>query len=73
MNIDYGQLIPNNVDLASDRTLQRALERWQPEFLGWWKDTGPVKSNDLQVYLRTAVSVDRDGWANFGYVKMPQR
>jgi benzoyl-CoA 2,3-dioxygenase component B len=71
VNIDYGQLIPNNVDLASDRTLQRALERWQPEFLGWWKDTGPVKSNDLQVYLRTAVSVDRDGWANFGYVKMP--
>jgi benzoyl-CoA 2,3-dioxygenase component B len=25
----------------------------------------------LQVYLRTAVSVDRDGWANFGYVRMP--
>ncbi len=71
MNIDYEARIPNNVDLASDRTLQRALEKWQPAFLNWWKDTGPVKSSDLQVYLRTAVSVDRDGWANFGYVKMP--
>jgi benzoyl-CoA 2,3-dioxygenase component B len=30
-----------------------------------------VDSGDLMVYLRTAISVDRDGWANFGYVKMP--
>src|SRR3954471_12756750 len=72
MNIDYSQQIPNNVDLASDRTLQRALERWQPAFLGWWNDTGPVDSTDLQVYLRTAISVDKDGWANFGYVRMPE-
>src|SRR5919202_367706 len=71
-NIDYTQKIPNNVDLASDRTLQRALERWQPEFLGWWGDTGPAGTTDYSVYLRTAVSVDRDGWANFGYVKMPE-
>ena len=71
MNIDYSQQIPNNVELAGDRTLQRALERWQPAFLGWWNDTGPVDSTDLQVYLRTAISVDRDGWANFGYVRMP--
>lgn len=25
-----------------------------------------------QVYLRTAVSVDPDGWANYAYVKMPE-
>ncbi len=72
MNIDYAERIPNNVDLASDKTLQRALERWQPAFLNWWSDTGPVSSSDLQVYLRTAISVDRDGWANFGYVRMPE-
>ena len=30
MNIDYSQLIPNNVDLTSDRTLQRALELQGP-------------------------------------------
>jgi benzoyl-CoA 2,3-dioxygenase component B len=69
--IDYSERIPNNVDLAGDKTLQRALERWQPAFQNWWSDTGPVKTQDLQVYLRTAISVERDGWANFGYVRMP--
>jgi benzoyl-CoA 2,3-dioxygenase component B len=72
VNIDYAQRIPNNVDLATDKTLQRALEKWQPGFLNWWTETGPIDSTDLQVYLRTAVSVDRDGWANFGYVRMPE-
>jgi benzoyl-CoA 2,3-dioxygenase component B len=70
--IDYSQRIPNNVDLANDRALQRALERWQPAFLNWWDETGPANTSNLQVYLRTAVSVDRDGWANFGYVRMPE-
>jgi benzoyl-CoA 2,3-dioxygenase component B len=70
--IDYSERIPNNVDLASDKTLQRALERWQPAFLNWWGDTGPVDSSSLEVYLRTAISVERDGWANFGYVRMPE-
>ena len=41
MSIDYSEKIPNNVDLAGDRTLQRALEHWQPEFLDWWGDMGP--------------------------------
>ncbi len=70
--IDYSQRVPNNVNLSNDRVLQRALEQWQPGFLNWWKDTGPVDTSTLQVYLRTAVSVDRDGWANFGYVRMPE-
>src|SRR5205809_4276363 len=69
--IDYSQRIPNNVNLSDDKTLQRALEHWQPAFMGWWNDTGPVDSNALQVYLRTAISVEKDGWANFGYVRMP--
>jgi len=71
MNIDYDQKIPNNVDLASDKTLQRALERWQPEFLNWWREMGPEGANQYDVYLRTATSVDQAGWAQFGYVKMP--
>jgi benzoyl-CoA 2,3-dioxygenase component B len=70
--IDYNDRIPNNVDLADDKALQRALERWQPAFLNWWGDTGPVESSALEVYLRTAISVDKDGWANFGYVRMPE-
>ena len=69
--IDYAEKIPNNVNLAEDRTLQRALERWQPGFLDWWRDMGPDGSANFDVYLRTAVSVDPSGWAQFDYVKMP--
>jgi benzoyl-CoA 2,3-dioxygenase component B len=71
MAIDYSQLIPNNVDLSSDRRLQRALEAWQPRFLDWWKDMGPDGTSAYEVYLRTAISTDANGWANFGHVKMP--
>ncbi len=69
--VNYSEKIPNNVNLAEDRTLQRALEHWQPGFLNWWQDMGPDGSTAYDVYLRTAVSVDPSGWAQFGYVKMP--
>ena len=69
--IDYAEKIPNNVNLAEDRALQRALERWQPEFLSWWREMGPDGTANFDVYLRTAVSVDPSGWAQFDYVKMP--
>jgi benzoyl-CoA 2,3-dioxygenase component B len=69
--INYSDKIPNNVNLSEDRTLQRALESWQPNFLGWWRDMGPDDSQNFDVYLRTAVSVDPQGWAQFGHVKMP--
>jgi benzoyl-CoA 2,3-dioxygenase component B len=69
--IDYSELIPNNVGLATDRKLQRALESWQPKFLDWWANLGPsVPTKD--VYLRTAIAVGRDGWANFARVPMEQ-
>jgi len=71
MAIDYQERIPNNVDLASNRTLQRALEHWQPRFLDWWRELGPTDFQAADVYLRTATSVDRKGWASFGHVKMP--
>ena len=69
--INYTDKIPNNVNLADDRALQRALEQWQPNFLSWWGDMGPDGSHDFDVYLRTATSVDPGGWAHFDYVKMP--
>jgi benzoyl-CoA 2,3-epoxidase subunit B len=69
-DIDYDSKIPNNVGLADDRRLQRALEGWQPKFLGWWGEMGPSLENH-GVYLRTAVSVGRDGWAHFGHVNVP--
>lgn len=70
--VDYDNLIPNNVNLASDRRLQKALEQWHPGYIDWWKEMGPDGFQDLEVYLRTAVSVDPEGWAKFGYVKMPE-
>jgi benzoyl-CoA 2,3-dioxygenase component B len=63
--------IPNNVDLSSDKRLQRALEAWQPNFLSWWNEMGPEGFQKDDIFLRTAISVTSDGWANFDYVKMP--
>ena len=63
--------IPNNVHLSSDKRLQRALEQWQPNYIDWWKQMGPVGFQADDVYLRTAISVESDGWAHFDYVKMP--
>ena len=71
MGIDYISRIPNNVNLSDNRRLQRALEEWQPKFLDWWQDMGPTGFQAREAYLRTATSVDAQGWATFGYVKMP--
>src|SRR5947209_7697526 len=69
--IDYSERIPNNVNLAGDRKLQRALEAWQPKFLDWWQTLGPsIPTSD--VYLRTAIAVGRDGWAHFDRVPMEE-
>jgi benzoyl-CoA 2,3-dioxygenase component B len=71
MSINYSEKIPNNVNLAGDRTLQRALEQWRPAFLNWWRDMGPDDAQNFNVYLRTAISVEPSGWTHFDYVKMP--
>jgi benzoyl-CoA 2,3-dioxygenase component B len=72
MAINYHERIPNNVGLAGDRRLQRALEAWQPRYLQWWHNLGPEGAAQYDVYLRTAISVETDGWAHFDYVKMPE-
>jgi benzoyl-CoA 2,3-dioxygenase component B len=64
--------IPNNVNLSDDPRLQRALEKWLPNYLNWWREMGPDGFQDKEVYLRTAISVEPSGWAHFDYVKMPQ-
>jgi benzoyl-CoA 2,3-dioxygenase component B len=69
--VDLHDRIPNNVGLSANFKLQRALEGWQPRYVDWWRSMGPVEHQDHDVYLRTAVSVTRDGWAHFDYVKMP--
>ena len=71
MNVDRNAKIPNNVGLADDKRLTRALERWLPLYLEWWNDMGPVGFQAKDIYLRTAISVEAGGWANFDYVQMP--
>ncbi|MGH3649621.1 MAG: benzoyl-CoA 2,3-epoxidase subunit BoxB [Acidimicrobiia bacterium] len=70
--VDYDSLIPNNVGLADDPRLRRALEKWHPGYIDWWMSMGPEGFQMADVYLRTAISVEKEGWAKFGYVKMPQ-
>jgi benzoyl-CoA 2,3-dioxygenase component B len=69
--VDLTSKIPNNVDLDQDKRLLRALEQWQPDYLKWWGDMGPEGYQGFDVWLRTAVGVDAEGWAQFDYVKMP--
>ena len=70
--LNYQEKIPNNVDLSNDLSLQRALEHWQPKFKSWWTEMGPEGFQASDVYLRTATSVDAEGWATYGKVKMPE-
>jgi benzoyl-CoA 2,3-dioxygenase component B len=70
--IDYDSLIPNNVGLSDDPKLRRALEAWHPGYIDWWMSMGPEGFQLADVFLRTAISVENDGWAKFDYVKMPE-
>lgn len=72
VEVNYDELIPNNVDLADDARLKKALESWQPKYIDWWNEAGPEHTQNYDVYLRTAVGVDPKGWAKFGHVKMPE-
>src|SRR6266571_4017353 len=69
--INYTEKILNMVYSGSDRVLYRALGHCLPDYMGWWYDKGPTESHNYEVYLRTAISVEPDGWAQFAYVKMP--
>src|SRR5829696_2587062 len=64
--------IPNNVNLSEDKKLQRALEKWLPNYLDWWREMGPEGFQEKDVWLRTAIDVGSEGWAHFDYVKMPE-
>ena len=70
--IDYDGLIPNNVGLADDLRVRKALETWYPGYIDWWKAMGPEGFQNSPVFLRTAVGVGSDHWAKFDFVKMPE-
>ena len=70
--IDYDGLIPNNVGLADDLRVRRALETWHPGYIDWWKTMGPEGFQNSPVFLRTAIGVGSDNWAKFDFVRMPE-
>jgi benzoyl-CoA 2,3-dioxygenase component B len=70
--IDYDGLIPNNVGLADDLRVRKALETWYPGYIDWWKTNGPEFFQNAPVFLRTAVGVGSDNWAKFDFVRMPE-
>ncbi len=70
--VDYSTKIPNNVGLADDGRVLKALEQWHPGYIDWWMTMGPDGFQTSDVYLRTAISIDPKGWAKFDYVKMPE-
>jgi benzoyl-CoA 2,3-dioxygenase component B len=69
--IDYSQQIPNNVNLSDNRRLLKALESWQPKFMRWWDELGPLGFQRDDVYLRTAITTDIKRDSAWGYVKLP--
>ncbi len=71
-HVDYSTKIPNNIGLADDQRVLKALEQWHPGYIDWWMTMGPDGFQTSDVYLRTAVSIDPKGWAKFDYVKMPE-
>ena len=71
-SVSYAERIPHNVDPGGDRRLRRALESWLPNYLDRWRELGPAGAQAHEVHLRTAVDVGADGWARFGYVRMPE-
>ena len=72
MSINYDERIPNNVYLSSDRRLKRALGKLLPRYQSWWNDVGPQVFSNNEIFLRTAISTEAGGWANFGHVRMPE-
>ncbi len=40
VNVNYDTLIPNNVDLSTDKRVLKALEKWHPGYINWWKGSG---------------------------------
>jgi benzoyl-CoA 2,3-epoxidase subunit B len=70
--IDYDGLIPNNVGLATDLRVRKALETWHPGYIDWWKSMGPEGFQNSPVFLRTAIGVGSDNWAKFDFVRMPE-
>ena len=58
-SVDLNDRIPNNMDLACDRRLRRALEQWQPAFLDVY--VFDINSgHQYDAWMRTTLTIDDD-------------
>ena len=48
IEIDYDGLIPNNVGLAEDLRVRKALETWHPGYIDWWKEMARKASRTIR-------------------------
>ena len=71
-NVDLSAKIPNNVDLVAGQAAaaraRAVAARLHPVVDG---HGARAASRTTDIWLRTAISVDAEGWAHFDYVKMP--
>ena len=72
MSINYTDRIPNNVGLSDKPAATTGTGVVAAQLYEVVARDGARRLHHFDVYLRTAVSVETDGWANFGFVKMPE-
>lgn len=70
--MDLSATIPNNVGLEENPRLRAMLEWFLGRYRGWWRDMGPSGFDAAEVWLRRPVAVDAKGWAEFGYIRLPE-
>jgi benzoyl-CoA 2,3-dioxygenase component B len=61
--------IPNNVELGQQGKVVTFLNQFQKQYKTWWDEVSPAEFRDALLYLRCPVGCDRNGWAEFRYVK----
>ena len=60
--VDYTTKIPNNVNLADDRTVLRALESWHPGYIdGGWTWGRKASRSCLFICARPCRSIPKAG------------
>ncbi|GIT09600.1 MAG: hypothetical protein CM1200mP30_32300 [Pseudomonadota bacterium] len=65
MTINYNEKIPNNVDLSGDKDFSELWKTGSLNFLTGGKNLAPGQNSELNVYLRTAISVGKKGMGPF--------
>ncbi len=61
-------MIPNNINLDSNKPLLKQLQHYQSKFKVWWERCGPVEFLDVPMNIRVPTGATSGNWSK--YVKM---